>query len=187
MHLDFVIINLQLFSPANSCVHAQHLLKMQQLSSSAAAFGCWSVWVWSCLVFQSKGASRWQLWLSLHLQSPWRATGQRFTVCCEEEQQEDRAIPWASCTTSPISFWRLVALPWLASLLVLVGSQRSWSLLQDCFWNVRERKNVVYLCLGFFSWALSPCLFQAMVHSYLLREKCLIVSSENMYYYLSSE
>lgn len=129
MHLDFVIINLQLFSPANSCVHAQHLLKMQQLSSSAAAFGCWSVWVWSCLVFQSKGASRWQLWLSLHLQSPWRATGQRFTVCCEEEQQEDRAIPWASCTTSPISFWRLVALPWLASLLVLVGSPGLWILL----------------------------------------------------------
>lgn len=149
------------------------------------AFGFWSVWVWSCLVFQRKGASRWQLWLSLHFQSPWGATGQRFTVCCEEEQQGDRATPWASCTTSPSSFWRLVALPWLASLLILVASQRSWSLLQDCLWNVKERKN--YLCLGFFSWALSPCLFLAMVCLYLLREKSIIVNSENIHYYLSLE
>lgn len=141
-----------------------------------------SVWVWSCLVFQRKGASRWQLWLSLHLQSPWRAAGQRLTVCCEDKQQEDRATPRASCAASLSSFWRLVAQPWLASLLILVASQSSWSLLQDCFWNVRERKNEVYLCLGFSSWALSPCLFQAMVCLYLLKEKCFIVSSENTHY-----
>lgn len=28
--------------------------------------------------------------LSLHLRSLWRATGQRFPLCCEEEQQEGR-------------------------------------------------------------------------------------------------
>lgn len=149
MHFDFAIINLQSFSPANSCVHAQHLLKVQQLSSSVLhlAFDlceCGAVWF-------SKGrvlpGDNYGCHCTSSPHGELQDRGSQSAV--RRNSRETGPLHELPVPLPPAAFegW---ALPWLASLLILVASQRSWSLLQDCLWNVKERKNEIYLCLGFF-------------------------------------
>lgn len=185
-YLAFAIVNLKSFPLLSRGVHAQHLLKMQQaflFRSCSVAADLRELAVW---VFRREVATRWA----------WTKALAALTVPVESYGTEVPTLLWggtagrqggAPCTSSPTSFWMLGALPCLLSLLVLVAKPKELEFASGLFLTSQGRGRMGFICGCLFPGHRHSAVVQVVVCLCFLREKCLIISSENTSYYLSSE